>query len=49
MNNLYKLTPMQTSFAVNMVALDKGTPKTLTLKQAPRSLRVIILRLNSNL
>ena len=34
LNNLYKLTPMQTSFAVNMVALDKGTPKTLTLKQA---------------
>ena len=24
LNNLYKLTPMQTSFAVNMVALDKG-------------------------
>ena len=34
LNNLYKLTPMQTSFALNMVALDKGTPKTLTLKQA---------------
>lgn len=34
LNNLYKLTPMQTSFAVNMVALDKGTPKTLTLRHA---------------
>ena len=34
LNNLYKFTPMQTSFAVNMVALDKGLPKILTLRQA---------------
>jgi len=34
LNNLYKFTSMQTSFAVNMVALDKGLPKILTLRQA---------------
>ena len=33
-NNLYKFTSMQTSFAVNMVALDKGMPKILTLRHA---------------
>ena len=37
LNNLYKFTPMQTSFAVNMVALDKGLPKILTLRQAFKS------------
>ena len=34
LNNLYKFTSMQTSFAVNMVALDKGLPKILTLRHA---------------
>ncbi|MBI2599202.1 DNA gyrase subunit A [Candidatus Curtissbacteria bacterium] len=32
LNNLYKHTAFQTSFAVNMVALVNGTPQTLTLK-----------------
>ncbi len=34
LNNLYKLTPLQTSFAVNMVALVDGVPRTLNLVQA---------------
>jgi DNA gyrase subunit A len=34
LNNLYKLTPLQTSFGVNMVALVNGVPRTLNLKQA---------------
>jgi DNA gyrase subunit A len=33
LNNLYKLTPMQTTYPVNMVALVDGTPQILTLKQ----------------
>jgi DNA gyrase subunit A len=33
LNNLYKLTPMQTSFGVNAVALVNGAPKILNLKQ----------------
>jgi DNA gyrase subunit A len=33
LNNLYKLTPMQTSFGVNMVCLVNGTPKLVNLKQ----------------
>jgi DNA gyrase subunit A len=33
LNNLYKLTPMQTSFGVNAVALVNGSPKVLNLKQ----------------
>lgn len=33
LNNLYKLTEMQTVFGINMVAIDKGAPKLLTLKQ----------------
>ncbi len=32
LNNLYKQTVLQQSFAVNMVALVDGTPQTLTLK-----------------
>lgn len=32
LNNLYKHTALQQSFAVNMVALVEGTPQTLTLK-----------------
>jgi DNA gyrase subunit A len=31
LNNLYKLTPLQTSFGVNMVALVDGVPRTLDL------------------
>jgi DNA gyrase subunit A len=34
LNNLFKLTPLQTSFGVNMVALVHGVPRTLTLKSA---------------
>ena len=34
LNNLYKLTPLQTSFAVNMVALVNGGPRTLNLRSA---------------
>lgn len=32
-NNLYKLTELQTSFGINMVALDKGQPKLMNLEQ----------------
>jgi DNA gyrase subunit A len=34
LNNLFKLTPLQTSFGVNMVALVNGGPRTLNLKTA---------------
>ncbi len=34
LNNLYKQTPLQTSFGVNMVALVDGVPRTLNLRQA---------------
>ncbi len=34
LNNLYKLTPLQTSFGVNMVALVNGGPRTINLKSA---------------
>lgn len=34
LNNLYKLTPLQTSFGVNMLALVDGIPRTLNLAQA---------------
>ncbi len=33
LNNLYKLTPMQSSFSINMLALADGTPKVMDLKQ----------------
>ncbi len=33
LNNLYKLTPMQSSFGVNTVALVNGAPRVLNLKQ----------------
>jgi DNA gyrase subunit A len=33
LNNLYKYTPLQTSFGVNMVALVDGVPRTLNLVQ----------------
>ncbi len=32
LNNLYKLTPMQSTFGVNVVALVNGTPKILNIK-----------------
>jgi DNA gyrase subunit A len=34
LNQLYKLTPMQSTFGVNLLALVNGRPQTLTLKQA---------------
>ena len=34
LNQLFKGTPLQTSFSVNMVALDDGIPKTMTLLDA---------------
>ena len=33
LNNLFKLTALQTSFGFNMLAIEKGTPKVLSLKQ----------------
>jgi DNA gyrase subunit A len=33
LNQLYKRTPMQTSFGINMVALVDGVPRTLSLKE----------------
>ena len=32
LNNLYKYSPLQTSFPINMVALTDGVPRTLTLR-----------------
>lgn len=32
-NNLYKLTALESSFSVNMLAIDGGRPKTLNLKE----------------
>ena len=37
LNNLYKLTPMQSSFSANMLALVEGMPRTITLKVALQS------------
>ena len=34
LNNLYKQTPLQTSFGVNMIALVNGRPKLISLKDA---------------
>lgn len=34
LNHLFHYTALQSSFAVNMLALDNGTPKVLTMKQA---------------
>jgi DNA gyrase subunit A len=36
LNNLYKRTPMQSTFSINLLALVDGEPRTLTLKQALR-------------
>ncbi len=33
LNNLYKLTDMQTVFGINMVAIDKGMPKLMSLRE----------------
>jgi DNA gyrase subunit A len=47
-NQLYKHTALQSTFAVNMLALDGGQPKTLTLKEALQAFidhrRVVIRR-----
>ena len=37
LNNLYKHTPLQTSYSINMVALVDGVPRTLNLLQALES------------
>ncbi|MDB6146659.1 MAG: gyrA [Spartobacteria bacterium] len=48
LNNLYKHTAMESSFAVNMLAIDHGRPKLLTLKEANRAYiehrREVVLR-----
>ena len=36
LRSLYKRTPMQTTFSINLLALVNGEPRTLTLKQALR-------------
>ncbi|HNN14323.1 MAG TPA: DNA gyrase subunit A [Anaerolineales bacterium] len=36
LRDLYKRTPMQTTFSINLLALVNGEPRTLTLKQALR-------------
>ena len=33
LNNLYKMTALQTSFGFNMLAIEKGVPKILSLKR----------------
>ncbi len=33
LNQLFKLTPLQSSFAVNMLALDKGRPKLMNIRE----------------
>src|SRR5438046_9566365 len=47
-NNLYKHTAMESSFAVNMLAIDHGRPKLLSLKDANQAYidhrRDVILR-----
>ena len=47
-NNLYKHTAMESSFAVNMLAIDHGKPKLLSLKEANQSFiehrREVVLR-----
>ena len=34
LNNLYKYTPMQSSFSVNMIALANGVPKLINIKES---------------
>ena len=33
LNQLFKFTPLQTSFGINMLALNKGVPELLNLKK----------------
>src|SRR5690606_28157069 len=33
LNQLYRFTPMQTNFGVNMLALDRGKPRVFTLRE----------------
>ncbi|MGC3613076.1 DNA gyrase subunit A, partial [Enterococcus faecalis] len=33
LNNLYKMTALQTTFGFNMLAIEKGVPKILSLKR----------------
>ena len=33
LNNLFKLTPLQNNFSANILALVKGEPKTLSLRE----------------
>ena len=51
LNNLYKLTPLQATFGVNMVALVNGIPKVLNLKEVLwefyQHRRVVIIRRTS--
>jgi DNA gyrase subunit A len=51
LNNLYKQTPLQSSFGVNMVALNKGAPRLMNLKQVLEAFylhrREVILRRTS--
>jgi DNA gyrase subunit A len=54
LNQLYKLTPMQTTFGVNLLALVKGRPQTLSLKECLQHFldfrrEVIIRRTSYNL
>ena len=39
LNQLYRHTPLQTSFGVNMLALNGGRPELMTLKDDHRRLR----------
>ena len=34
LNQLFKFTPLQTSFGINMLALNKGVPELLNLKKS---------------
>ena len=42
LNNLYKLTEMQTVFGINMVAIDHGMPKLMNLKSDFRAPLLLI-------
>jgi DNA gyrase subunit A len=48
LNQLYKMTPLQSTFGVNMLALVQGRPVVLTLKEALRHFidfrRVVVIR-----
>jgi hypothetical protein len=40
LNQLYRFSPLQTSFGANMVALNGGRPETMTLRHADRVRRL---------